>query len=206
MSKPLQPLEPETPIDEMASKSVIPRDVDILDDLRHALRLLARYQDPALATYRQYEDVLKDTFCLMTPRDFTQDEFKLLSITTKERLVATNAALQMVLQKVEHTLTCFELPGMFLLQGADSSTCDGKITQPPNGFEPFRRWLIHHYTHRFSIWPPEEDASTGRRLNKAKIVLLQKDFEALYEYLVDRDMEWGMFHSCEKTMKYWSIA
>ena len=103
----------------------------------------------------------------------------------------------MALQNVERTLTSFELPGMFSLQGADSST---NVT-PPKGFEPFRQWLLQHYADRCGNWPPEENASSGHWLNNENIGLLEKDFGALYEYLVDRDVQWGTFHSYDTDYK-----
>lgn len=74
-------------------------------------------------------------------------------------------------------------------------------------FERFQKFLIKHYQARFGAWPPppQRDSSTGSTwsfglgsggggtvgaFSRQIYIQLQKDFAALYDYLVDKDVSW----------------
>ena len=74
-------------------------------------------------------------------------------------------------------------------------------------FEKFQKFLIKHYQSRFGAWPPppQRDSNTSGgwgfglssggsgtvgAFSRQIYIQLQKDFAALYDYLVDKDVSW----------------
>jgi len=73
-------------------------------------------------------------------------------------------------------------------------------------FERFQKFLIKHYQSRFGAWPPppQKDSNAGcgwgfglgggngatGAFSRQIYLQLQRDFAALYDYLVDKDVSW----------------
>lgn len=55
-------------------------------------------------------------------------------------------------------------------------------------FDKFQKFLIKHYQSRFGSWPPH---TPDGRFSRMLYVQLQRDFAALYDYLVDREVSWS---------------
>ena len=59
-------------------------------------------------------------------------------------------------------------------------------------FEHFRRFLVQFYEKLYKTWPPRGTQSTdGNWLTRTVVCQLQKDFGALYDFYVDRDVVWA---------------
>ena len=59
-------------------------------------------------------------------------------------------------------------------------------------FDRFHRFLLEHYAARFGAWPPGDgDGDAHARVTRPLCQLLQRDFAALYWYLVDTDAVWS---------------
>ncbi|KAK6527340.1 hypothetical protein TWF281_010522 [Arthrobotrys megalospora] len=58
---------------------------------------------------------------------------------------------------------------------------------PParHAFDRFQKFLAKHYQGRFGSWPPG-----GEKYGRLLYQQLQRDFNALYDFLVDRDVMW----------------
>lgn len=63
-------------------------------------------------------------------------------------------------------------------------------------FDKFQKFLVKHYQARFGSWPPQ---TPDGRFSRMLYVQLQRDFAALYDYLVDRDVSWGGSNPVEQT-------
>lgn len=55
-------------------------------------------------------------------------------------------------------------------------------------FDKFQKFLVKHYQSRFGSWPPN---TPDGRFSRMLYVQLQRDFSALYDYLVDREVSWS---------------
>ncbi|KAF3909245.1 hypothetical protein ABW20_dc0104909 [Dactylellina cionopaga] len=58
---------------------------------------------------------------------------------------------------------------------------------PParHAFDRFQKFLAKHYQGRFGSWPP-----SGEKFGRLLYQQLQRDFNALYDFLVDKDVTW----------------
>ncbi|EPS42108.1 hypothetical protein H072_3983 [Dactylellina haptotyla CBS 200.50] len=58
---------------------------------------------------------------------------------------------------------------------------------PParHAFDRFQKFLAKHYQNRFGSWPP-----AGEKFGRLLYQQLQRDFNALYDFLVDKDAMW----------------
>ncbi|KAF3922610.1 hypothetical protein AA313_de0206971 [Arthrobotrys entomopaga] len=58
---------------------------------------------------------------------------------------------------------------------------------PParHAFDRFQKFLVKHYQSRFGSWPP-----VGEKFGRLLYQQLQRDFNALYDFLVDKDVVW----------------
>ncbi|KAJ6256877.1 hypothetical protein Dda_8747 [Drechslerella dactyloides] len=58
---------------------------------------------------------------------------------------------------------------------------------PParHAFDRFQKFLVKHYQNRFGSWPP-----AGEKFGRLLYQQLQRDFDALYDFLVDKDVMW----------------
>ncbi|KAI5803828.1 hypothetical protein EDC01DRAFT_472813 [Geopyxis carbonaria] len=57
-------------------------------------------------------------------------------------------------------------------------------------FDKFQKFLLKHYHSRFGSWPPQEG-----RFSRTLYLHLQRDFAALYDYLVDNEAVWSPPHN-----------
>ncbi|RPA91525.1 hypothetical protein L873DRAFT_1714018 [Choiromyces venosus 120613-1] len=55
-------------------------------------------------------------------------------------------------------------------------------------FDKFQKFLVKHYQARFGSWPPQ---TPDGRFTRMLYVQLSRDFSALYDYLVDREVCWS---------------
>lgn len=111
-------------------------------------------------------------------------ELRDISKASRGLIERAHLELQARTQEAEETLARFELPDIW----------PAHTTQPPfvrTDFDHFRKFLLQFYEKAFKSWPPRERSqSYGGWLTKNIVQRIQKDFAALYAYMVDRDIVW----------------
>lgn len=161
-----------------------------MDDVRHnikmALGLLAWCEKDTVRWMGGYLEAFVHCAGMMTPSVLESFEFRRLSTVT--RMCLNNAAnmLQLGVMEAEERLALFDLPELWLDQAGRSP--------PPSpyqqSFAAFREFLVSYYKKSFRSWPPPPNGR-GRWLTRDLARQLQRDFGALYEYLVDRSVTWS---------------
>lgn len=117
-------------------------------------------------------------------------EFREISLVTQTLMERSHLELQVRIQAAEERLSGFNFHDIWPAQSA----------QPPaarTSFDRFQRFLKEFYEHRYKIWPPPRGQNEigSDWLTRALANRLQRDFGALYDYLVDRDVVWD---ECEE--------
>ena len=112
-------------------------------------------------------------------------EFRDVSHVSRTLLERSHLELQARIQLAEDRLSAFNFDDMW----------PSHTTQPPAAratFDHFRRFLLQFYEKAYKTWPPRGiQNSDGNWLSKRIVCHLQKDFGALYDYYVDRDVVWA---------------
>ncbi len=112
-------------------------------------------------------------------------EFRDISHVSKTLLERSHLELQARIQVAEDRLSSFNLDDMW----------PSHTIQPPAArvsLEHFRRFLLQFYEKAYKTWPPRgTQNSDGNWLTRTVVCHLQKDFGALYDYYVDRDVVWA---------------
>lgn len=111
-------------------------------------------------------------------------EFRDISKVSRTLIEKAHLELQVRVQEAEDRLARFEILDIW----------PAHTTQPPfirSDFYHFRKFLLQFYEKAFKTWPPRENQQNyGGWLTKTVVLTLQKDFAALYAFLVDRDIVW----------------
>jgi hypothetical protein len=124
-------------------------------------------------------------------------EFKDVSPITKALIERGNLEVSVRVQAVEERLADFDLNDMWPMMTS---------TPPParTSFERLRRFLSEHYQAQNGSWPPPAEDGEEQWLTRTLAQKLQKDFGALYDYLVNRDVVWDC--SEERSSRKWNIV
>ena len=112
-------------------------------------------------------------------------EFHDISHITRKLLERSHLELQARIQVTEDRLSTFNVDDMW----------PPHTTQPLaawTAFDHFRRFVLQFYEKAYKTWPPRGiHNSDGNWLTRTVVCHLQKDFGALYDYYVDRDVVWA---------------
>lgn len=112
-------------------------------------------------------------------------EFRDISHVSKTLLERSHLELQARIQVAEDRLSSFNFDDMW----------PSHTIQPPAArasSENFRRFLLQFYEKAYKTWPPRgTQNSDGNWLTRTVVCHLQKDFGALYDFYVDRDVVWA---------------
>ncbi len=112
-------------------------------------------------------------------------EIRDISHVSRTLLEHSHLELQARIQVVEDRLSAFNFDEMW----------SPHTTQRPAArasFEYFRLFLLQFYEKAYKTWPPRGiPNSDGNWLTRTVVCHLQKDFGALYDYYVDRDVVWA---------------
>ncbi|KAI9893684.1 MAG: hypothetical protein M1814_005899 [Vezdaea aestivalis] len=135
----------------------------------------------------------------MYSRVISVPESRDISPISKALLERGHLEMQVRIQQAEETLCQFKLGDLWPLP---------TTAQPPPArasYERFRKFLIKFYEHVYWLWPPKAEDQQEREfwLTRDIIMRLQRDFGALYDYLVDRDVVWD--ESEERSGRKWKI-
>lgn len=112
-------------------------------------------------------------------------EFRDIGHVSRTLLERSHLELQARIQLAEDRLSAFNFDDMW----------PSHTTQPPAAraaFDHFRRFLFQFYEKAYKTWPPRRmQNNDGNWLSRTIVCHLQKDFGALYDYYVDRDVVWA---------------
>ncbi|RDW89716.1 hypothetical protein BP6252_01748 [Coleophoma cylindrospora] len=82
------------------------------------------------------------------------------------------------------------------------------MTSPPpparGSFERLRNFFVQHYQASYGSWPPSIQPGDDQWLSRGVAQRLQKDFGALYDYLVNREVVWDCTEA--SSGRKWNIA
>ncbi|KAI9766639.1 MAG: hypothetical protein M1840_006450 [Geoglossum simile] len=126
-------------------------------------------------------------------------EYRQITPITRALLDRTNLELQVRVQQAETRLAAFDLTDMWPMASA---------APPPSraAFDRFRKFLVKFYETVYWAWPPQGagDRTDNSWLTRDLTLRLQRDFGALYDFLVDRDLVWD--ESEERSSRKWNIV
>ena len=112
-------------------------------------------------------------------------EFRDISHVSRTLLERSHLELQVRIQVAEDRFSAFSFDDVW----------PSHTVQPPAArasFGHFRHFLLQFYERAYKSWPPRGiQNSDGNWLTRTVVCHLQKDFGALYDYYVDRDVVWA---------------
>lgn len=184
---------------------------DVRNDAETAIGLLAWSEDPKV----RWEEAWREAFVHVaglygTSRGRMSMEasadFKKISPITRALLERASLETQLRVQAAEERLAAFSFGDMWPVAVSVSSSPSGALVPSPakDAADRLQRFLVEHYRHIFGgRWPPppqgngtvqESSADTNEPiwLTRTVVQALQRDFGALYDYLVNRDIIWDM--------------
>ncbi|KAK3934302.1 hypothetical protein QBC46DRAFT_325326 [Diplogelasinospora grovesii] len=182
---------------------------DVRNDAETALGILAWSE----GTEVRWEEGWRESFlhCAgMYSRLETCADFKHVTPITRALLERASLETQLRVQAAEERLADFQYGDMWPPSLTTTAHLSGPVTTSParSAADRLQRFFLAHYTREFGQWPPlppppghdqhtigmahggggdgEEDMWLTRTVAQS----LQKDFAALYDYLVNRDIMW----------------
>jgi hypothetical protein len=171
---------------------------DVRGNLSAALGLMAWAEQPTVRWESGYFEGFVHASGMMSPRTVEMREFKVLSQVSRHKLQNAYNALQLRLMEAEDRLKKFDFAELWYAEGAES----GHPAQ--RSYDEFRNFLHTFYVTVYGNWPPKEVDHTGRWLSRVVVDRLQTDLGALYDYIVDRDVEWDV--SEERHTRKWEMV
>lgn len=188
---------------------------DVRNDAETAIGLLAWSEDPKV----RWEEAWREAFVHVAGLYGTSRgrmlmessaDFKKISPITRALLERASLETQLRVQAAEERLAAFSFADMWPMSiSVVSSSPSGALVPSPakEAADRLQRFLVEHYRHIFGgRWPPppppqpangtfqESPSDTDEPiwLTRTVVQALQKDFGALYDYLVNRDIIWDM--------------
>lgn len=136
-------------------------------------------------------------------------DFKHITPITRALLERACLETQLRVQAAEERLAEFQFGDMWPASVATAASSSGPVTSSPakGAADRLQKFLVQHYAQIFGEWPPlptshgQENLAMGTAngggdndedmwLSRTVAQSLQKDFAALYDYLVNRDIVW----------------
>ncbi|KAG0645426.1 hypothetical protein D0Z07_8479 [Hyphodiscus hymeniophilus] len=132
----------------------------------------------------------------MYPRMQSTADFRTISPITKALIERGNLEIQVRILNCEVRFNDFDFSDMW----------PPMLSPPPPSqlsFERVRRFFCLFYADAFGTWPPAAPTGEEQWLTRTVIAKLQKDFGALYDYLVNREVTWDC--SEERSGRKWNM-
>jgi hypothetical protein len=138
-------------------------------------------------------------------------DFKNITPITRALLERASLETQLRVQAAEERLAEFQFEDMWPASVGTTASTSGPVTASPakGAADRLQKFLVQHYSQVFGQWPPlpapqgHEAVATGTAygssggdsdgdiwLTRTIAQALQKDFAALYDYIVNRDIVW----------------
>ncbi|KAK3984031.1 hypothetical protein QBC44DRAFT_28708 [Cladorrhinum sp. PSN332] len=183
---------------------------DVRDDPETAVSLLAWSEGSDV----RWEEGWRESFlhCAgMYPRLETCADFKHVTPITRALLERAHLETQLRVQAAEERLANFQYGDLWPALVATAANSMGPVTASPAkaAADRLQKFFVSYYTREFGSWPPPlpqqmpdqnigiahggtSDEEEAMWLTRTVAQLLQKDFGALYDYLVNRDILWDV--------------
>lgn len=168
---------------------------DVRNSIRHALGLLAWYEQDNVKWRQGYLESFVHLAGVMTLQMEDLPEFKRLSVVTRRNLGLTAKTLQLRVMEAEEKLASFDFSELW------EDTNKVTTSHVHQGYQAFRQFLIAHYTRLYGNWPPNANKTW---LDRRVVLAMQEDFGSLYDYLVNRDVIWNPRE--ERASRKWEMA
>jgi hypothetical protein len=171
---------------------------DVRNDAETAVGLLAWSEGREV----RWEDGWREAFlhCVgMYSRLESCDDFQHVTPITRALLERASLETQLRVQSAEERLAYFQYSDIRPAAVAITASTSGPVVTAPAkaSMDRLRQFFVQHYTREFGEWPPpvppESASGTGEDgiwLTRTLAQLLQRDFAALYDDLVNRDIIW----------------
>lgn len=134
-------------------------------------------------------------------------DFNQVTPITRALLERASLEMQLRVQAAEERLAAFQYNDMWPSSVAILSNTSGPVVEAPAKMaaDRLQRFFVQYYTREFGSWPPPPRAPVPRGASGANMEgeededlwltrtvaqMLQRDFAALYDYLVNRDIVW----------------
>ena len=124
-------------------------------------------------------------------------DFRFVTPITKALLERASLEMQVRVQNCEDRFVEFDFGDMWPMMSS----------QPPparSAFERLRKFFHQHYESSYEMWPPTVPDGAEQWLTRDLAQRLQRDFGALYDYLVNREVTWDC--SEERSGRKWNIV
>ncbi|CAK7202203.1 hypothetical protein SEUCBS139899_004925 [Sporothrix eucalyptigena] len=177
---------------------------DVRNDPEAAISLLAWSESPDV----RWEEGWRESFLHSTGMYASLEgcaDFKNVTPITRALLERACLETQLRVQAAEERLAEFQFTDMWPAALATTANSNGPVQPSPAkaAADRLQKFLLTHYTRIYGRWPPLPPASAvaGKGsigsdpeddiwLTRTVAHAIQKDFAALYDYLVDRDIVW----------------
>ncbi|KAK4124564.1 hypothetical protein N657DRAFT_553618, partial [Parathielavia appendiculata] len=173
---------------------------DVRNDAETAVSLLAWTEGREV----RWEEGWREMFlhCAgMYPQLESCDDFKHVTPITRALLERASLEMQLRVQSAEERLASFQYSDIWPAAVAITASTSGPVVTAPAkaAADRLRQFFLQHYAREFGEWPPppaqESPILSGNYeesiwLTRTVAQMLQRDFAALYDYLVNRDIIW----------------
>ncbi|RFU33794.1 hypothetical protein B7463_g2532, partial [Scytalidium lignicola] len=190
-------MPPETDIAQLLIDYIAGRGID---DVRNspstAAALLAWSETPGVRWEEGWRESFIHTAGMYNKFDGIS-EFRYITPITKALLERSSLEVQVRVNAAEDRLANFDFSDMWPLMSE-------KRTPAQLSFERLRKFFLQHYEYTYEIWPPHIQYGEDTWLTRSLVERLQKDFGALYDYIVNRNVVWDC--SEERSGRKWNIV
>lgn len=181
---------------------------DVRNDAETAVSLLAWSEGSEV----RWEEGWRENFlhCAgMYSRLEACPDFRHITPITRALLERACLETQLRVQAAEERLASFQYSDMWPSSVAIIASASGPVVAAPAkaAADRLQKFLVQYYTREFGSWPPQPQPQDARQpavgtahggdeageeiwLTRTVAQALQKDFAALYDYLVNRDIVW----------------
>ncbi|KAG9247577.1 hypothetical protein BJ878DRAFT_166691 [Calycina marina] len=170
-----------------------------LDDMRNNPAIAIAMMAWSEASGVRWNDIYRESFVHlagMYGRTQLFPEFKtLVSRTTRELLDNANYNMQLRVKKAEDRLKDLDFTDLWPVSSGSFASY--------GAFERLRSFFLSEFATVHGSWPPSIPVGEDYWLTREVAQTLRKDFGALYDYLVDREVEWDCVE--EQPGPKWSL-
>ena len=180
----LQYMPPETGCAGMIKRYLVDNELnDVRNDPAIAAGLLAWSEDPSVCWPEGWREGF--VHCVgMYPRLSATTEIGGIGLLSQELLERAHDELHVRVGAAEDRLSSFDFHDVWPVGSASPSAAR-------SSFDSFRRFLRHFYEKACKTSPVQGTRENGKGwLTRSLVDRLQRDFGALYDYVVDRDVIW----------------
>ncbi|KAI9051941.1 hypothetical protein LZ554_004196 [Drepanopeziza brunnea f. sp. 'monogermtubi'] len=171
-----------------------------LDDVRNDPATAAALLAWSESSHVRWEEGWREAYvhsCGMYYRLENSPDFHNISPITRALLERASLDVHERVQSCEARFTDFDFGDMWPVMSS----------HPPPAraaFERLRKFFHQHYRAAYTQWPPAPREGLEQWLSRDLVQELQKDFGALYDYLVNREVVWDCVE--ERSGRKWNIV